>query len=138
MRPEERLVSLGEPVRPRIETASDAALRGRATALLAQGREGSAQFERDLPAAERALRSPGAVGSDSWISAQQALSRLEAARNATATALAALDRLATERAEQATNSGDYALILEAKAELERLASAQQGQVDRLRARLRDE
>lgn len=135
MRPEERLVTVGEPRRPRTDPASDPALRGQANALLAQGRGGMREFEANESAAERATRNPGASGSESWVSAQQALSRLEAARGATAGALAALDRLSTERADQATNSADYAFILEAIAELERVEADQQVRLDRLRSRV---
>ena len=135
MRPEERMVSVGEPVRPRVEAPSDPALRQQAANLLAEGREGAQRFEADLPAAERAIRNPGGMGSASWVSAQQALSRLEAARNQTTTALASLDRLSTERADLPTNSEDHALLLEAMAELERIAAAQQVRIDGLRSRI---
>ncbi|MGQ0661200.1 hypothetical protein [Sphingosinicella sp.] len=136
MRPEERLVTVGEPRRPRADPASDAALRGRASALLAQGRSGTRAFDQAEPAAERAARNAGAMGSETWVSAQQQLSRLEAARAETTTALAELDRLATSRAAEATNSADYAFIEEAKAELERIGAAQQVRLDRLRSRVR--
>jgi hypothetical protein len=136
MRPEERLVSVGEPRRPRVDPASDPALRGRAAALLARGRAGIGAFEANEAAAERAARASGAMGSESWVSAQQQLSRLEAARAETTAALAELDQLAAARADEATNSADYAFIEEAKAELERVAATQQAQLDRLRSRIR--
>jgi hypothetical protein len=137
MRPEERLVTVGEPRRPRVDPVSDPALRGRTNALLVQGRGGMRDFEASEPAAERATRNPGAYGSESWVSAQQQLSRLEAARAATASALAELDRLSTARADQATNSADYALILEAIAELEGIDAEQQARLGRLRSRVRN-
>lgn len=136
MRPEERQVLVGEPRRARVDPASDPALRGRASALLAQGRAGVAAFEASETAAERATRNVGAMGSESWVSAQQQLSRLEAARAETDAALAELDGLAAARADQATNSGDYAFIEEAKAELQRIAGEQQARLDRLRSRVR--
>jgi len=76
------------------------------------------------------------MGSETWVSAHQQLSRLEAARAETTTALAELDRLATSRADEATNSADYAFIEEAKAELERIGAEQQARLDRLRSRVR--
>ncbi len=136
MRPEERLVTVGEPRRPRVDPASDAALRGRARGLLAQGQAGGRAFDEAEPAAERSARNAGAMGSETWVSAQQQLSRLEAARAETTTALAELDRLSASRADLATNSADYVFIEEAKAELERLAAAQQARLDRLRSRIR--
>ena len=135
MRPEERLVSVGEPRRPTVEAPEDPALRQRAASLLAEGRSGQRQFDADLPAAERATRSPGRMGSDSWVSAQQALSRLEASRSQTTTALAALDQLTTERADLPTNPADQAFLVEAMAELERIAGAQQSRIDGLRSRV---
>ena len=135
MRPEERLVTVGEPRRPRVDPASDPALRGRAGALLAQGRAGMRDFEANEAAAERATRNPGASGSERWVNAQQQLSRLEVARSATTTALAELDQLSTTRADQATNSADYAFILAAIAELERVGAEQQARLDRLRSRV---
>ncbi|MGE0179412.1 MAG: hypothetical protein AB7O91_06290 [Sphingomonas sp.] len=135
MRPEERLVSVGEPRRPMVATPADAALRQRATSLLAEGRSGARAFESGFDAADRATRNPGRMGSESWISAQLALSRLEAARSNTTIALGALDRLATEHADLPTNADDYAFILEAKRELERLTAEQQARLDRLRSRI---
>lgn len=136
MRPEERLVTVGEPRRPRTDPASDPALRGQASALLAQGRAGMREFEANEAAAERAARNSGARGSESWVGAQLLLSRLEEARAATMTALAELDRLSTARADQATNSSDYVFVQEAVAELEQIGANQQTRLDRLRSRVR--
>jgi hypothetical protein len=136
MRPEERLVTVGEPRRPRVDPASDPALRGRVSALLGQGRAGTRAFDESAPAAERALRNVGASGSECWVSAQQQLSRLEAARAETSAALAELGQLAAARADQATNSADYALIEQAIAELEQIAAGQQARLDQLRSRIR--
>jgi hypothetical protein len=68
--------------------------------------------------------------------AQQALSRAEAARVATTTALGTLDALAVERSAVPTNAEDFAAIRAALAEAERLARAQQQQLDALRAQIR--
>ena len=135
IRPEERLITVGEPRRPRVDPAGDPALRGRVDALLGQGRSGTRAFDEAEPAAERAVRAAGASGSEGWVSAQQQLSRLEAARVETTTALAELNDLASARAGQATNSADYAAIEQAIAELERLAAGQQARLDALRSRI---
>lgn len=135
MRPEERLVSVGEPRRPGIEAPRDPALRQRAAALLAEGRAGQSRFDADLPAADRATRNSGRMGSDSWVSAQQAISRLEASRSQTTTALATLDQLTTERANLPTNPADQTLLSDALAELARIAAAQQSRIDGLRSRI---
>ena len=132
MRPEERLVTVGEPRRPRVDPAERCRrCAAGPTRCSAQGRAGTRAFDEAEPAAERAARSAGASGSESWVSAQQQLSRLEAARAETTTALAELDRLAATRADQATNSADYALIEQAIAELEQVAAGQQARLDRL-------
>ncbi len=134
-RPEEGLISLAEPVRPPVEAASDAALRGQVATLRERGRAGARAFDAAYPAAERAARNIGNAGSDSWIAAQQAISRLEAARGEASAALTDLDRLSVERADVPTNTGDYAMIGEAMAEIERATAERQGRIDSLRSRL---
>ena len=134
-RPEEGLISLAEPVRPPVTVAPDPALRARVAALRERGRAGARAFDAAYPAAERATRSVGPSGSDSWIAAQQAVSRLEAARGEAAAALADLDRLAIDRADVATNAEDYAAIGAAMAEIERETAERQERLDALRSRL---
>src|SRR3954467_4490793 len=67
-----------EPVHAAPVVADDASLRARIAALLTQAHDGERAFDADLPAAERAAAHVGAEGSDSWIEAQQAISRLQA------------------------------------------------------------
>jgi len=135
LRPEESLTSLAEPVRSPVVVASDAALRGRVAALRQRGRAGARAFDAAFPAAERATRGVGASGSDSWIAAQQAVSRLEAARGEATAALADLDRLSIDRANEPTNAQDYALIGAAMAEVEQETAERQTRIDALRSRL---
>lgn len=135
LRPEEGMISLAEPVRPPVEVASDAALRGRVAALRERGRAGARAFDAAYPAAERATRSVGGAGSDSWIAAQQAVSRLEAARGEASAALTDLDRLSVERANLPTNADDYAMIGAAMAEIEGETAERQTRLDALRSRL---
>jgi acetylornithine deacetylase/succinyl-diaminopimelate desuccinylase-like protein len=93
--------------------------------LVAEARAGSAEFEAAIPAAQAAAGAAGGSGSDSWIEAQQALSRLEAARARTTAALADLDRLAVERASAGTlGEGDAARLRSATEQLQALADAQ--------------
>ncbi|MEA3016154.1 MAG: hypothetical protein QOI38_876 [Sphingomonadales bacterium] len=131
-RPIESEDPLAEPIRTAPAVAADPQLRGTAASLLAEARRGDREFEAAAGAAGSAARGPGSPGSESWVAAQEAISRAEAARAPTMRALAELDRLATERAGLPTNDADFAAIRAALAEAERLAAGQQRRMDRLR------
>lgn len=133
-RPAEREDWTEEPVHEAPAVADDAALRTRLGALLAEAREGARAFAADLPAAERATANPGAEGSDSWIEAQQAISRLEAARGRTTGAATELHQLRLARTAQASSAADLAAIDAAIAEVEAIAERQQQQMDRINRR----
>lgn len=108
----------------------DPALAAEIDRLVAAGRAGAAEFNSALPAAQSAASAAGSAGSDSWIEAQQALSRLESARARTTAAVADLDRLTVERTGAGTlGSGDSERLRRATAELQALTDAQ---ADRLR------
>ena len=108
----------------------DPALAAEIDRLAAAARSGAAEFDAAFPAAQSASTAAGGAGSDSWIEAQQALSRLESARARTTAALADLDRLGVERAGAGTlGEGDAERLRAATAELQALADAQ---ADRLR------
>jgi hypothetical protein len=114
----------------------DPALAGEIDRLLAEARAGGVQFDSALPAAQRTAGSAGATGSDSWIEAQQALSRLESARARTTAALADLDRLSVERAGAGTlGEGDSERLRRATAEMQALADSQADRLQRLGASL---
>src|SRR5690349_4589885 len=100
-RPAER-EPLTDPVRAIPNVPSDSALRARLTELLALARAGQRAFDNTYPAAEAAARAAGAAESESWIAAQERISRAEAARAETGRALADLDRLAVERSNVPT------------------------------------
>jgi hypothetical protein len=127
---------LEEPVRRPPVVAADPELRARANELAALARRGDSEFEAALVRASAVSRGAGAPGSESWVEAQQAISRAEAARTATGTALAELDRLATERARTPTNEADFAVIRGALEEVEAIAASQQQRLDRLRSAIR--
>ena len=133
-RPAEREDWTEEPVHQTPAAADDAALRTRLGALVAEAREGARAFEADLPAAERATAHPGAEGSDSWIEAQQAISRLEASRAGTTGAATELHQLRLARTGEATSAADLAAIDAAIVEVEAIAERQQRQMDRLNRR----
>jgi hypothetical protein len=131
MRPVERDPA-AEPERPAPPQApADPQLTGRIGELLAQVRQGETAFRAALPDAQRAARAAGGAGSESWIAAQQEISRLEAARAPTVTALAELDRLGIERGNMPTAGTDLQALLSANEEAGALAAAQRAEIDRL-------
>lgn len=134
-RPVEQL-SMDEPIRPQPVVASDPALAARIAELTALAREGEAKFAAERGGAEAAVARAGAPVTDSWIEAQQAVSRLEGARAETAAALAQLDSLTVERAGRPTNARDFQALVEAVEAVQALADRQKAELDRLQGALR--
>lgn len=133
-RPVEQL-SMEEPVREAAVVPADSALVGRARALLTEAQRGDQAFEVAYGRALPAVRAAGRSGSDSWINAQQAISRVEAARADTSTALANLDQLVGERDDVATNADDEAEIRAMLVEVSRIADDQQRRTTALRSQV---
>ena len=121
-----------EPEQPVREAPSEAGVGSSVAELLALARQGDNAFEAAHARASEAVRGGGAVGSDSWVAAQEVISRAEAARADTTRALVELDQLALARAGRPTNPADLAAIQAAVAEAERIAAGQQVRIDRLR------
>ncbi len=121
-----------EPARPPVEVAPDPALRERVAQLRGQAERGVRVFDATYGPAEAAVRRSGAEGSESWIDAQQAVSRLEAARADTTRALAELHRISLERADLPTSADDQQMLDAAIAEAEGFAAGQQARIDLLR------
>ncbi len=134
-RPAEANLSFEEPQRPAPQVADDPALARRLAELAGAAAEGERAFDAAFGPARAAIEAVGAPESESWVAAQQALSRLEAARGPTMRALAELDRLALGRAELATSAADLAALGAALSEAERIAAGQQQRIDGLRERL---
>ena len=133
-RPAEREDWTAEPVRTAPTVADDPALRAQIAALREEAEAGERDFAADFPAAERAAARAGREGSDSWIEAQQAISRVEAARGRTGAALAGLHQLGIERADRPTSAGDAALLGAATDAVEALAARQRQRIERLSRR----
>lgn len=131
LRPAEQEDWTEEPVHAAPAVADDAAVRTRIAALLAEAREGARAFEADLTASERATAHPGPEGSDSWIEAQQAISRLQASRGKTDDAATELHRLRLARSGQPTSAADLAALDAAIQEVGAIAERQQRQMDRV-------
>ena len=130
-RPDERQ-SIDEPVREAPHVADDRALRVRINALLAEARSGDAAFERDYDAAARAATRAGAEGSDSWMAAQQALSRVESAGGRASDAAAELHQLAVARAGQPISPTDQAALEAALDQADGIVAQQQARLNRIR------
>lgn len=123
---------LEEPVRVDPAVAPDPALRARMAALLAEARRGDGLFETALARALPRVRAAGPAQSDSWVQAQEAISRVEAARATTIAALADLDRLLVERAAIPTSREDQAALQAAHDAAEQLAADQHRRIQELR------
>jgi len=135
LRPAERDVSFEPPIRPPVEVPSDPALRTRLTELQGQAVAGNRDFEAVLGGVDVLAGTAGPPESESWVEAQQALSRLEATREPTTRALSDLEQLALARADMATNTEDHAAIDAAVGAVGAIAERQQQRIDRLRTRL---
>ena len=131
-RPAEKAYAEDAEERQPTPQPDDPALASEIDRLLAEARAGGADFDAALPAAQAAASASGAAGSDSWIEAQQNLSRLESARARTTAALADLDRLAVERTSAGTlGEADAGRLRAATAEIQALADNQAERLRRL-------
>lgn len=130
-RPVEQL-SMEEPIKTDPPVAPDPRLISRANALLAQARAGDTEFEQAYSAALPAVRSAGQAGSDGWVRAQEAISRVEAARIATTGALADLDLLLAEQSNEPVNDQVWAELQAAREAAEELAAGQRRRLDQLK------
>ncbi len=137
-RPIEKAMADNEELPVPTEAPDDAGLPARIEALTAQARRGEADYQAALPEARSAAASAGASGSDSWIMAQQSLSRLEAARATTAAALADLDALAlAENSARPLSAADRKRLEAATREAQALAERQRAEIVKLQARIGD-
>ena len=126
-------LSFEEPTTVDPPVAADPALRGRASALLAEARAGDADFQQAYARALPLVRGAGGAGSDSWIQAQEAISRVEAARIGTTSALAELDLLLAEQSDNPTNDQLWAELQAARQSAENLDADQRRRLDALKS-----
>jgi len=134
-RPAERNLSTEEPTHRAPAVADDAGLLQQVAELRGIAAEGERAFDAAYGPAEAAAGAAGPPESESWVAAQLALSRLEAAREATMRALGELDRLAVSRSDAPTSEADFAALNAAIAAVGRIAAGQQERIDLLRGRL---
>ncbi len=126
-------LSFEEPVRVDPPVAADPALRARADALVAEARGGDRVFDVAFGEALPRVRGAGGRGSDSWVQAQEAISRVEAARTITSSALADFDTWLTEISAQPVNAELWAEIAQDRAAIAALAEEQDRRLDGLKA-----
>ncbi|WP_132390408.1 hypothetical protein [Novosphingobium sp. PhB165] len=110
----------------------------RINGLLASAREADSQFAARRTAAERAVSAAGSsTGSDSWLSAQVAVSALQASRDPSIAALAELDTMFATARDASPNeeSPTTKSIAAARDEVQASVTAQDEVVSRLNARL---
>jgi hypothetical protein len=112
--------------------APDPVLRARVEELRSAARAGDAEFTTILVRARAVVTAAGAAGSESWVAAQEQLSRLQAARDRTASSLSELDGLGLQRsASGGGNEQDRQLVAAAEAEVSELAERQATELNRL-------
>ena len=123
--------------RPLNERPVSASLASRLAALVGQARGGNDVFEGPASEAERLASSAGPPQSESWISAEEALTAAIAARKATASALSDIDELGATALQ--TQGGlapnDLAAIKAAAATVGAIDSRQSDRIDAIQKRL---
>lgn len=132
----------GRPARPAqppvtaVEQA-DPSLPARLDALKAKAGEGDSAFIKAIGAAAAAASIAGAAGSESWVAAQQAVSRAETARAPTLDALSDLSALAVAVAQRRANPADAQALREALGAVQAIADRQSARIGEVRAPLKN-
>lgn len=133
-RPVEQL-SMEEPVRTDPPVPANPALRAQAAALLAEARRGDGLFAGEYARALPQVRAAGPAGSDNWIEAQAAITRVEGARRFTSAAATELDLLVTARAADPIDPSDHQALLAARDAATALVAGQERRLDALKGSL---
>ena len=123
--------------RPMNERPVTPALATRLAALVDQARRGVSAFDTAAAEAERLAGGAGAPQSESWISAQEALTAAIAARKATAQALGDIDEMAATALQTQRGLAPNALaaIQGAAAEVAAIDGRQAERIDAIQRRL---
>lgn len=134
----------GEAIDPRVPIASDIApgtvdpaLATQLDGLVRAAAAGQAEFDARAAVADRLASVAAEDASESWIAAQQALSRLVEQQGVTARALADIDALAAKRLQDRKwiVPAEQEAIRRAQNAVSAIAVPQQTIIDRLRERL---
>lgn len=133
-----------EAIDPRVAIPSDVpigsvdpALASRLSALVREAHAAAPQFAALREEADRVAAAAGAAGSESWIAAQQALSRAVAQRGVTARVAADIDEIAATRLKNQRwiAPADQAAMAAAAAEVTAISDAQANGIQQIRERL---
>ena len=132
-RPFEDGAAIAEPAPPPLE-ASDSERLSRVARAVDIASAGRTAFQSGFEAAQNAVRSSGNMGSEGWIKAQLAISRLEPLREPAQSALAII---VDEQRKLATGapSSDADAVAAAFAQVESIRNDQADKSDRLLARI---
>ena len=114
-----------------------AALTGRLAELVDQAESGNAAFDGAVSDAERLASNAGAAKSESWISAQEALTAAIAARKPTAAALGDIDEIAAMalQNQRGIAPNDLAAIRSAAEHVGAIDNRQAERIDAIQKRL---
>ncbi|HMC91744.1 MAG TPA: hypothetical protein VKI45_04720 [Allosphingosinicella sp.] len=124
------------PAKVRPPLPADASVASRTESFVADARGAAGAFTQAYEAAAAAVAKAGAPGSDSWVIAQEAVSRAVAAQAPLARISGELDDYAAARARQTPLApADIERLHAATAEVERLAAEQAARIRRLEASL---
>jgi hypothetical protein len=135
-RPIEKALAESEEPPAEAPIPDEAGLPARIAALTAEVRRGQREFDAALPEARAAADRAGAPESESWIEAQQALSRLEATGAVSGKALADLDALAmAEEQARRVGAGDLARLQAAIAAAQAVVDAQAAEIARIKGKI---
>jgi hypothetical protein len=123
--------------RPMNNRPVSVSLASKLAGLVGQARSGDAAFEGAASEAEHLAASAGAPQSESWISAQEALTAAIAARKPTATALGDVDEVAATalHAQGGIAPNDLAAIKNAAAQIAAIDHRQAERIDAIQKRL---
>lgn len=115
----------------------DPALANQLAALVAEVRSAQPAFDAREAEANRLAAAAGAVASESWIAAEQALSRLVEQHGMTTRAAADIDALASARLESQRwiAPADRQAIAAAASDVGSISARQAGAIDRLKDQL---
>lgn len=116
------------------EGAADARLAATLSTLVDRARAGQAEFDRRAAEASSLAAAAGGEASESWIAAQQALSRLVEQQGVAATVAADIDALASNRLQTLgwMPPADQRAVRLAQEQVGAIAAAQLETIDRLR------
>ncbi|WP_051504288.1 hypothetical protein [Sphingomonas jaspsi] len=115
----------------------DAALAAQLAAAIQAARGGVDEFDRRAGEAERLAAAAGPMASESWVAAQQSLSRLVEQQGVTARAAADVDALAATRLQTTKwlTPADQSAVRSAQETIAAIADPQLATIDRLRNQL---